>query len=334
MLFSVPYNGSDPDEYLNLLEQYKDKIHDIFLEIPGFKSHLSRDIMHPIGLRNSRNVQSLNSKQFTENTFKLLEILKNGDYKVYITFNQAFIAENEDQIREKIIELRQIVYKYKIYGIIASEFNVIKLIHTLIPEVEICSSCNSFYYNCRTYEILKENGVTLFNPPRDLSRNLNFLKKMRKYPLKILVNEGCLFGCPYSISHPISCSTGIKKEINCSLGDLSNIFRTNVILPRWLPKLERYVKVFKLTGRVFSNEKLNAVLDAYCNLRDDVLLEDISGAGVIHQLFKINKNRKNPILLYTYDIPDKVLSCQCLECNKTCFICSEKFRELLNEEIH
>jgi collagenase-like PrtC family protease len=150
--------------------------------------------------------------------------------------------------------------------------------------MEIYLSTTLELYNMKQYN----NYLSIFDnikqivPAFDTNKNFTFLKNLKqKYPnieVEVMVNEGCLPGCPlrtphYNCSECFShnrtknfshdfmmrnCYTQYEKEF------FLNICKTNIILP-W--EIEEYSKIginnFKFVGRDFHGFETGKYFDFY-----------------------------------------------------------------------
>lgn len=308
--FSIPYNNRDAELYLQSIEKYSDSIDSIYFGIPGIiDSHV--DVV------TSSIDQQLQRQQ---NTINFLQQSQNK-YKRVLTVNPAFCAKSDfDKALYVYNTIIPFVSEFKIEGIIVSDFTLAKLIHQIIPDVELQTSCNTYQFLIPTMRYWEKHcGIKMFNPPRETLRIPSLLKQIHKagFKTKYIVNEPCMFGCPQQINH--ACYIAARAD-DCEFfcdrkdKDLADILKSNVILPRWLPILDQYVDVYKLSGRARSTKSIVYMLDAYVNLRNDVLLNDI----IVHRSSDFYKDIKIPVNI----IPDKLLTCQCLDCDN-CKLCDD-----------
>ena len=93
-IYSLPYNGADPEWYLQETEKRKANI----------------------------------------------------DH-VYYQFN------SEEDLKEFAITLARQVNRWQLEGLILSDYRVAVLVHALLPELEIHTSCNAYQWNLKQMEI-------------------------------------------------------------------------------------------------------------------------------------------------------------------------------------
>lgn len=312
-LFSVPYDTSiNPSQYINSIKDYKTNIDHLYFSIPTLGNNYHSRYMHDINYEYKKILQE------NENIKKFLEITK-GTFKRILTFNN--INSNTMGIDKRVFAETNIIpllEKYKIEGIIIVDFAIARHIHKIMPKLEICTSCNSFIWTKKEMDCwAEEAGATLFNPPREAIRMPKMLKYFRDtgYKMKYIVNESCMFGCPFKMQHAIDVSFNIINNTRvCYLGKNSNFLRSTFVLPRWLPKLDKYVDIYKISGRMSNLEFIKTALDSYVNLNDNIDIKKIILGGICSPELK-----KTTIM--TKIIPDILLTCECKNCNKTCYIC-------------
>lgn len=118
---------------------------------------------------------------------------------------------------------------------------------------------------------------------KDLLRDIGKIREIREaldpsVKLSIIINEGCLCGCPYQIVHQIHSATihgedvaGYHERFQFSNARCKRILATepwlfldaNWILPRHIEKYQGVVDSFKLTDRVDSTDVIVRKVKAY-----------------------------------------------------------------------
>ena len=164
-------------------------------------------------------------------------------------------------------------------------------------------------------------NIDVFNPPREAAKTPSMLKEMSDagFKLKVIVNEACVYGCPYTITHACSVAEQISVYTQCLCGDYANALRTNLFLPKWLETIDEYVYCFKIAGREISYNSLKKRLDAYIKQKPIEYIDEIAAFGSANVIKLL---RDNNVRVKVSDIPEKTRYCEAKECNKTCFICS------------
>lgn len=317
--FSIPYNNTEPEKYLELIEPYKENIDNIYLGIPGIESHC--------------NDNSINHIDAFINTKRFLELSK-GKYKRLITLNKAFYSISDvDKSLFILNTITPLILTYEIEGVIVSDFNLAVILKETLPDLEIQTSCNTYQFNLNSYKLWnKEVGVTTFNPPREVLRTPELLKEIKNlgFKLKYIVNEACIYGCPQNINHACYIANSINYipiTYYCERPKwkYSDILKTNFILPRHLKLFDEFVDIYKIAGRNSTTDRIILMIDAYVNERNDIDLVDIMTSRLRTKLFK-SKNISIPV----NRIPDKLLTCKCAECD-TCNICNKVIKKCIKD---
>lgn len=307
-LFSIPYNGSNIDEYIKKIDAYKLNVHSVFLALPGIGNHFS----------SVKNVQDSN---YDEKCGQFLRETDDTGIERLVTINSCYDTKYIDEIEELANRICEKLIKYNVDGIICTNYYLAFLIRQQMPNLKISTSCNCFQNSIREMQNWDNMiGVDLFNPPRSAARNIPMLKDMHEhgFKLKVLINEQCTIGCPEEISHFIQLSTGNMAKHDCLRGNLSNTLRSCWVIPRWLDVLDEYVDVYKITGRLNQDtDKIFRLIDLY-SMSEDCLLSEIG------QYFGQNKT------IYTDIIPDKLLYCGCKNC-KTCNVCDDLAHKIFDK---
>ena len=178
-------------------------------------------------------------------------------------------------------------------------------------------------------------GVKVFNPPREILRVPENLKKMhdKGYKLKCLINEGCLMGCPNSFNHNLSIAMSCSAPIlSCCQNGIADLFRANWILPRWQKYYDEYVDIYKIAGRNSEGDYPFKTMDAYLAENNDMPLEELMISGTI--MFAHRMLPKEILQKITIDkVPDKLLTCECSSCEQ-CKLCEAILASLIPEEYH
>ncbi len=324
--FSIPFTWhGEVDEFIDFVKANKAHIDSVYFSLP----HILNTNSHFTAIRKSQ----VNSQhQLDYRDLKTLEfVVKSlGVVKRMATINSvsyyAPIEEYEKTIKQLVIPFLQL---YKIETVIITHFFVGKWIKEALPEIEIQTSCNDFQFLLPQMEIWKkELGVEVFNPPRETGRTPGLFTSFKQagYKLKVMINDACLYGCPYHVAHAAvneihSFEKFHPEGEDCLFGQTENFFRGNWLLPRWLPLIDEYVEVYKIVGRGFPLEDVKKIVTAYINLDDSLPINELLGATGVNYRFH---DKKVPCSR----IPDKLLTCQRLECDP-CGICTNLTKEFL-----
>lgn len=316
--FSIPYSPYiKAEEYLSLIENYRPFIENIYLGIPQLDNHIS--------LQNKINEDI----DCNKNTLQLLKRIKT-QYKKLITYNSISINEDIDKVLTYFdTTIYPLIEKYNINGFILTNFNLAKKIKTDFPNIELHTSCNAFQWNIRQMEMWAKIGVDFFNPPREAARTPSMLKEMHNagFKLKVLLNEACIYGCSHMYNHACAVSEHKNSLSTCCNDDLSNAFKTNLFLPRWLDEIDEYCDIYKLSGRSIFYKQLKNVFDAYILQKPFTYIHEYATMGKQNP---INILQQRGINIKDTDIPDKLRYCECKQC-KTCNVCDNLLKKSMGE---
>jgi collagenase-like PrtC family protease len=258
----------------------------------------------------------------SERGYEFLEQSK-GLYKRIAVYNSISYNKHDNEVFKYFEDnIYPSIEKYSIDGFVVTSLPLATKLKQDFPHLELHSSCNCFQWSVRQMNLWREiAGVDVFNPPREAAKTPSMLKEMSEagFKLKVLVNEACVYGCPYTINH--ACSVAEQKSVftHCIAGDYANALRTNLFLPSWLESIDEYVYCFKLSGRESSYTQLKNILDAYIK---QVPFEYIDEFATFGSNSVITELMNREIRIKVSDIPDKTRYCEAKECNKTCFLCS------------
>ena len=330
--FALPYNGTNPQWFVDKTVGYSTNIDHVFCELP-FEEMLS----HTRYQFNGVNAENLNfcadnqkRYEYMTNCIHFLR-LSEGKFKRICPVNAAYYKfANEADMINFAVRICQVVCDFKVDGLIITDYRLGLLLRQLMPDLELHTSCNSYQWMTKQMEIWKDKvGITLFNPPREILRFPSKLKEMHDagFKLKCIINESCLVGCPNSSNHQMSVAMKCYFGGNCIQNGIGDIFKANWVLPRWLKYYDKYVDVYKIAGRNSEGEYPFRVLDVYLQERDDIVLTDImtSGTAGAAKILLPPEVLKN----ITFDkVPDKLMYCECNHCN-ICGLCEKTLKSLI-----
>ena len=239
-------------------------------------------------------------------------------------------------MKDFVISLARAANYYQLEGFILSDYRMAVLLHALLPDLEIHTSCNAYQWNPKQMEMWRDKcGVKVFNPPREILRMPVRLKEMHEagYKLKCLINEGCLMGCPNSFNHNLSIAMGCTAPIlSCCQNGIADLFRANWILPRWQKYYDEYVDIYKIAGRNSEGDYPFKTMDAYLSENNDMVLTDLMISGTV--MFARRMLPEDVLQKITLDkVPDKLLTCECNSCEQ-CKLCHTILASLIPEEYH
>ncbi len=337
-MYSLPYNGTNPAWFLQEVEKRKKNIDHVYCELPFNESEMLSHVRFTFDGMNGENMDlasaNLKRAQYIHNCFEFLRISKGKVRRICPVNAMYYKFDSDEEVKNFAINLARLAKRYQLEGLILSDYRIAVLVHALLPELEIQTSCNAYQWNLRQMEIWREKcGVTVFNPPREILRSPSKLKEMHKagYILKCLINEGCLMGCPNSFCHNLSislhCYAGM---LSCCQNGIADIFRANWILPRWQKHYDEYVDVYKIAGRNSEKDYPFVAMDAYLTENNSMPLVDLMFSGTV--MFARHMAPVEILKLITLDkVPDKLMTCECRECSR-CNLCNKILGELIPKE--
>lgn len=297
------------DDVVSYFGQYKDNIENMYLGIPSLGNNYHNITYHLKGRKMDKSIE-----EYERECIEFLEKSR-GLFKRLITLNSGCYNMSQEDlctyVNEKLVPFFR---QYAVDGCICTDFNMAMLLHEAMPELELHSSCNSYIETKREMDLWHDwAGITVFNPPREFLRIPYKLKEMREsgYRLKYLVNESCLFGCPQSKNHLMAQAVNnLGFASHCYHCEEGNFLRSVCVVPRWLDRLDPYVDIYKISGRMCSFASVKRTFEAYFYEQDDIDMGMITyGSG--SRTFKS---------IVASDFPDKLLECECKDC-KTCGLC-------------
>ena len=332
-IYSIPYNGTNPEWFLQEVEKRKKNIDHVYCELP-YKEMLSH-VRFAFDGQNEENVDSakanLNRANYVRNCLEFLRISYGKVRRICPVNAMYYRFNNFNEMQDFVVNIARLVTQYRIDGLILSDYRVASFLHALLPELELHTSCNGYQWNLRQMEIWREKcGVTVFNPPREILRIPTKLKEMHKagYKLKCLINEGCLMGCANSFIHNLSISMKCYAGIHsCVQNGIADIFRANWILPRWQKHYDEYVDIYKIAGRNSNGDYPFKCMDAYLTENDSMPLTDLMFSGTVGFTSHVLPAEISQKI--TLDkVPDKLLTCECKDCAR-CNLCTKILSDIV-----
>ena len=322
MLFTLPYNNLNPDEYVAAFAPYSKLIHSFYFGfeglLPSHNPHFGEHTLSEILVRQ-------------ENTYRFLELCKNK-YKTVLCINSIYTQDLIDEKRFAIVkELKPLVQEFGLGAVNLASLTMAEIIHQEIPELEIQTSCNTYAFLNNTHQIWHDRyGTTVFNLPREAMRTPWLLDKFKEtgFTSKCIVNEGCIYGCPGNIEH--ACSQQIESRatlIFCDKPDcrLSDIFKTNFVPPHRLKDFEGRVDIAKIAGRGWNTQRILNTFLAYKEGNPNTKVSQIIHSRSSRLLAETRDS------VISKDWPKKTLTCECKEC-RTCTVCEKAMAHVLTRE--
>ena len=291
MKFSIPYNGHN-NFMKDMVNEYGSFIKEIYLAPNKMMTHTGR-------MNDAYNKQFNETPQEYENKItELMSFAYANNIKINMLFNGSFI--NLDYYTQegfqKLYDYIDLNYRRRyLTGITIIDPYLVtqlkKIRDNEWPNLEIHASVNMYANDINRVKILEDLGMDSICIDRDINRDMEKLKKIRENTnteLKIMVNEGCLMGCPFRKNHHErkEVYTGnsellldIRKSlvkrfekpitdklafcIEKYLEDTSQIFRSPFIRPEDLHYYDGIADTYKIAGREMDCERLGTIIKAY-----------------------------------------------------------------------
>ena len=331
---SIPYNGDTKSLYETIIPKYKDSIKEVYFPLPAELATNARTSGTTVALADS---------------LVLMEVLRSDNINGALIINSSWMpleAYTDDYI-SKLFSGINALYKRGLRKIILKNNYYMNtgLFKKVFPELHVEASINQML---DTYDKVVQ-AVELFGydsviVDRSLNRNFaEFIKvtdflQRRNIGAKLLLNEGCLYACPFKQDHDNMigmCSysgklfskykyafleeypdkDGIIRDVNVQYGCV-NVYENNpwmflkspFIRPEDLGNYEDHVDLVKISGRTQSTEWIIRAIDGYVNKSYDGNIRDLTDTGPIGNLSYPNKKL------------DKLFK-MTSKCNKDCSSC-------------
>ncbi len=322
--FSVPYNG-DPEtlvEIFRLNKQVKNRIREVYLSGPQEYSG------------SGRIISKININEFTDAVNKI----HNEGIRVNLVFNST--CEGIEWYSTKVVNstmeyLRQVHEELGVEAITIANPLYIKEARNRFPGIEICASVLGDIDCVQRAVIFKKAGADIITPDININRDLNLLKEIKEATnaeLKLMVNEGCLYKCPFRKFH-FNATSHVSKEVggvrvDAPLADFfgacnpvinedhSQILKSCWIRPEDLRKYGEITSFFKIVGRSQLSGMVIRSIKAYLEESWsgdllDILCASIKRFSLTYGAYLDNES------LEKYKFFEKVISCdrKCGQCS-------------------
>ena len=323
--FSIPFNNDQGTlaELLLLKSQFDNTIREIYLAGPQEYSG------------SGRIMPNIEMEQFHD----IVDMIHESSIRVNLVINST--CEGEDWYNSASVEstIRYIGIAHQQYGVeavtVANPFYITE-IRKNFPNIEICASVLADIDTVEKALFYNKAGANVITPDVNINRNIQVLLDMRNFTnaeIKLMVNEGCLYNCPFRKFHFNYISHKSKKpdietitrgekntfSFNCmqiSQCDQSQILKSCWIRPEDLRKYRDITKYFKIVGRTSSKRMITRATKAYLGEQwDGDLLELMAG-----NLYSYSMSRSG--YLDNKALGDCDFFEQVTNCNHDCIRCS------------
>jgi collagenase-like PrtC family protease len=336
--FSVPYNN-DPEtltEIFKFKEYNGNHIREIYLSGPQEYAGSGR----------------ISPAQSLDDFADAVNRIHQEGIRVNLLLNS--VCEGSDWYSSNVLNrtmdyLKRVFEDYGVEAITIANPMYIREVRRRFPQVEICASVLGDIDCIDKAIIYRKAGADAITPDVNINRNLRLLKKIREktgLEIKLMVNEGCLYKCPFRkfhfnyISHK-SRNPGADRtrgednvfSLNCiqvTKSDPAQLFKSGWIRPE---DLERYGEIstfFKLVGRTSSTSMICRSLEAYMRQAWDGDLLELM-AGNFYSYGMSNLMHLDNRSLDAVGFFEKVTSCdrECIDCD----FCEQLARKLVKRGV-
>ncbi len=196
-------------------------------------------------------------------------------------------------------------------------------------DIEPVVSCIAFVDSPQKAEYFEEFGATTLTLDTNIGKHFDLLEGIREATsckLRIMVNEGCLYRCPFRYSHfnltshffgpgstlDIMGDYYHDKCVSMRIDNPEHIMRSGWVRPEDISAYEKIgIDLFKIAGRIQSVNWIINCTNAYANRSFDGNLMDIlDGTGTLRNLFYV-PNKELDGAIEKWKVCDKL----CHKCN-------------------
>ncbi len=332
--FSVPYN-SDPEtlrEIFRLNKSSKNRVKEISLSGP---QHYSGS---------GRVAPEISIDEFT----RVVQEIHHEGIRVNLVLNST--CEGIDWYSQEVVAstMKYLGKMHEEHGVevvtIANPI-FIREVRKRFPKIEICASVLGDIDCVQRAVLYKEAGADIITPDVNINRDLQLLgeiKEATNTELKLMVNEGCLYKCPYRKFH-FNITSHAAREVSrvgidyssadffdiCNRvvsEDHSQILKSGWIRPEDTREYNGITSFFKIVGRTQRGSRVIRATKAYLdeNYRGDLLdlmCANLGSFSVNHGAYLDNEK------LGECKFFEKITTCnkKCQQCN----YCKEVVDDLL-----
>jgi collagenase-like PrtC family protease len=323
--FSIPYNN-DPETLPDIFEMKLlngNRIKEIYLSGPQAYSG------------SGRIAPEMAFEEFT----KIVDSIHGEGIRVNLLLNS--VCEGNDWYSSGVLNstmdyLKRVHKDHGVESVTIANPLYIREVRRRFSGIEICASVLGDIDCVEKAVIFRKAGADVITPDVNINRDLGLLKKIREKTgaeIKLMVNEGCLFRCPFRkfhfnyISHKSKnpgAGKAVKSEdnvfsLNCiqlSKNDPSQILKSCWIRPEDAQRYRDITGYFKIVGRTSSKSMLLRSVNAYLNESwEGDLLELMAGnlySVGMSQLMHLDNKSLDEVGFF-----DRIRSCdkECSECD-------------------
>lgn len=266
--YSVPYNNN-PDTITELVKS---------LETSTCKNKIDEIYFSDASIYGSGRIRYINHP-----TTETIKLIHHNDIRANLIMNStcdgigAYGQKTIEQLVRSIGKLHKAVH---IDSITIANPLLIQVIKNRIPDIHVTVSVLGEIDSVQRAMFYDKLGADMIVPDRDINRDLIKLKEIKEAidaDIRLMVNEGCIYRCPYRLFHfnhisHLSRVISKKKEAtdhffnNCHQIDRidpSQVFKSNWIRPEDTRKYRKITSSFKIAGRTREKEWIINTTKAY-----------------------------------------------------------------------
>ena len=312
---SAPFNGDVKNVYKNLLPKY---------------GHVIKEIYFPLPSAIASNARSNGQATTLEELALLLDAVSSYEVDSAVVLNSSWMpleAYTDDYLK-RVINAIGVLYRMGLKKIIIKNNYYMRtnVFRDLFPNLKLESSINCMYDTIpkviQALEMFRYDSVIIdrsFNNNHVEFTKLKLLLAELNVETKMLVNEGCLYDCPFKQDHDNMlgmCSyggamfdkykqayveanpdnTNPAGNVNYQYGCVSvyrdepwKFLKSPFIRPEDVHLYERGVQLIKIAGRTQSNEWIDRVIGAYAAGSYDGDIRDLTDTGPLDGSFPNKK---------------------------------------------
>lgn len=317
--FSVPYN-EDPETLQEIFELKKlggNAITEVYLSGPQEFSG------------SGRTMRRLSLDKFLDTVGKIHAM----GIAVNLVMNSTCEGSewySGDVLKSKMEYLKQAHQEHGIESVTLANPIYIREIKSRYPDMTVCASVLADIDCVQRAKVFAEYGASVITPDVNINRNLGLLKQITEETglrLKLMVNEGCLYKCPFRKFHfnytshkskeaSSECGIFFENCVQVSARDPSNVLLSGWIRPEDLHKYGQVTNYFKIVGRSLAKPKVIRCIKAYMEESWDGGLLDIlcDSLHVFNRAYGVYLDNKS---LGKNGFFEQVSSCDknCSQCN-------------------
>ncbi|MCJ7769349.1 MAG: U32 family peptidase, partial [Dehalococcoidales bacterium] len=283
--FSVPFNQDTETlrEIVNLKSWGGNRIREIYLSGPQEYSGSGR----------------VASRINLDQTIELINQIHKENIRVNLCMNSTCEGSDwylTEVVKSKLEYLRQMHEEHGVEAVTIANPLYIKEVRKILPDIEICASVLSGIDCVQQAVLYARAGANVITPDVNINRNLKLLKEIKdvaNVELRLMVNEGCMYKCPFRrfhfnyVSHR-SIEQGTSKMdgvffANCQQvirKDHSQILKSCWIRPEDTRKYSEITNYFKIVGRARPKSFVIRSIKAYLKESWDGDLLDILSSSL------------------------------------------------------